>query len=161
MLLRCDMASPRVFKESQIRFDSIQYYLVSVRFLLFTNYYLSYRQNVHSFLYSFFFLVAANIPYSISPRLKARCIRSRQYASRKHLTYFRGLKIHPRGSYTPTQIECRHDAIVSSTQLAVLTFSITPVPSINLANSCTEIKYGCVHSSYRNCKSRLSFLSKG
>ena len=42
--------------------------------------------------------VAANIPYCINPRSKARCILSRQYPSLKHFKYLLGLKINPLGS---------------------------------------------------------------
>ena len=91
-------------------------------------------------------LVAANIPYCIKPRSKARCILSRQYPSLRHLRYLWGLKMKPRGSYTPTQLEWRHEAIVCVFQSSVVTLLITPVASIISAYFSMEMKYGWVLS---------------
>jgi hypothetical protein len=88
----------------------------------------------------FVFFVAANIPYCINPRLNALCILSKQYASLTHFKYFVGLNMNPRGSYMPTQMECRHDAIVGVTQSAVFTGAISFVASISSLYDSIEIK---------------------
>lgn len=80
------------------------------------------------------------MPYSINPRLNARCILSRQYASRTHFKYLVGLKIHPRGSKMPTQMEWRHDAMVGSHQSAVFTGPMSFVASMSSSYASMEMK---------------------
>merc|ERR1712176_360622 len=103
------------------------------------------------------FFRARNIPYCIRPESKARCMRSRVTISRAILYQAFGFDSTGQGSYTPTQIECRQLGKVSSVQSAVSILSSWLVAIIILAYSGIEMKYGWLHSSYKNCNFFFSF----
>lgn len=74
-------------------------------------------------------LTALIMPYSISPRSKARCMRSSVTISRIVLYQIFG----PRnttghGSHTPTQMECLQLLIVCGVQSSATTLPSAPVP---------------------------------
>ena len=116
-----------------------------------TNYQLQNASSLSRTISSFF-LPLIN-PYVMSPRSKARCMRSSVTISRMVLYQILGpAKTTGHGSQTPTQMECRHEAMVFLTQFSPRTFSMALVFRINRSYSSQETKYGCAHSSYKNCK---------
>mmetsp|Transcript_22986 Transcript_22986/g.58946 ORF Transcript_22986/g.58946 Transcript_22986/m.58946 type:complete len:235 (-) Transcript_22986:640-1344(-) len=102
------------------------------------------------------------MPYSMRPRSKARCMRSRVTISRRVRYQILGpLKTTIQGSHTPTQIECRQLSIVCGVQSSATTDSRAPVPSMMRPYSSFDTKYGCAHSSYRKLRLTLSSSVNG
>mmetsp|Transcript_6620 Transcript_6620/g.23368 ORF Transcript_6620/g.23368 Transcript_6620/m.23368 type:complete len:219 (+) Transcript_6620:1498-2154(+) len=81
------------------------------------------------------------IPYCMSPRSNARCMRSSVTISLTVLYHMRGpLAMTNHGLHTPTQIECLQLSMVSFTQSSPATVSKAPVPCSRRSYSSTETK---------------------